>query len=124
MSEIKVSPTEDDERPAIIEQEISKLDDQISKLMDLYAIGTLPIDVLQDKINKLNEQKSKLENELDNINAENENALSHEETLEIAKSFSVVLEKGDFNEIRTVIGTLIDKVEIDGEDITIHWNFA
>lgn len=124
MSEIKVLPTEDDERPAIIEQEISKLDDQISKLMDLYAIGTLPIDVLQDKINKLNEQKSKLENELDNINAENENALSHEDTLEIAKSFSVVLEKGDFNEIRTVIGTLIDKVEIDGEDITIHWNFA
>ena len=61
---------------------------------------------------------------MDNINAENENALSHEETLEIAISFSVVLEKGDFNEIRTVIGTLIDKVEIDGEDITIHWNFA
>ena len=123
MSDIKEQSI-DNEQIGIIETEISKIDDQISKLMDLYSIGTLPIDVLQDKVNNLNDQKSRLENELDNINAENKFALSHEETLEIVQSFNDVLKKGDFHEIRAVIGTLIEKIEIDGYDITIHWNFA
>ncbi len=115
----------DDERPTIINKEIKSLDGQLSKLMDLYAIDSMPVDILQSKIQELNDQKTKLEQELENIMQENESILSHEETLEIVQSFEDVLKNGDFDEIRSVVGTLIEKIVIgEKDDITIHWKFV
>ena len=100
------------------------VDEQIERLMDLYAIGQFPIDALQSKVNSITEQKEKLEDELDRLMDEEKQRLTHEQTKELIESFSGVLENGDFDEIRTVIGALIDKIEIDDENVTIRWNFA
>lgn len=113
----------DDERPRIIAQEIGKLDDQLSKLMDLFSVGSMPMDVLQNKVHELNDKKNKLEQELESLEQENKKALSQEQTLEIVQSFEDVLKTGDLDEIRLVIGSLIDKIEINHDDITIHWTF-
>lgn len=112
-----------DERPSIIEAELGKIDDKLGKLMDLYLADDLPRDILQERTNALKDQKEKLEQELEKINNENKKRLSHEETRQIVESFSEILEREDFDEIRATIGTLIDYIEIDNEDITIHWNF-
>ena len=92
--------------------------------MDLYAIGHMPINILQSKVQSLSEQKEKLEDELEKLMDEEHQKLSQEQTRELIDSFSDVLEKGDFDQIRTIIGALIDKIEIDDENVTIHWNFA
>ena len=113
----------DTEKPKIIKQEIAKLDGQISKLMDLFAVNALPIDVLQSKIHELNDNKTKLEKELDEILEENKNSLSQEQTLEIVNSFESVLQNGDLDEIRLMIGSLIEKVTINNDEIAIHWAF-
>lgn len=123
ITEIKASKTED-ERPAIIQDEIIKIDEQISRLMDLYTIGQMPIDILQDRIHGLNDQKTKLETELNNIAKEQQEKLTHAETLDIVRSFGDILARNDFDEIRATIAALIEKVVIDGENITVHWNFA
>ena len=123
ISRIKASDIED-ERPAIMEKEIKKMDEQIARLMDLYTIGDMPADILQNRIHEINDKRIKLENDLDDIKAEKEKKLSAEETSQIVKSFSDVLDRGDFEEIRTVLFSLIDKIEIDNEDITIRWAFA
>lgn len=123
IAEIK-SQKIDDERPKIINKEIKKLDDQLTKLMDLYSIGGMPVEILQDKIHDLNDQKIKLEQELENIKKENAEKLSQEDAFLLVQSFEDILEAGDIDEIRSVIGTLIEKIVIDGEDITIHWNFV
>lgn len=122
MHELKEDHSEDD-RPKIIQAEINKLDGKMSKLMDLYVMDSISKDVLQDKIHELNDQKTKLEAELDNIHAEQSNKLTKEQIKYIVKDFPEVLKRGDFTEIRTVIGELIEKIDIDNEDITIHWNF-
>lgn len=114
----------DDDQLKVIQNEIDKLDEQIARVMDLYTIGQFPIDVLQNKVNALNEQKEKLEDELDKLMDEENQKLSQEKTRELIDSFSDVLENGDFDEIRTVIGALIDRIEIDDENVTIRWNFA
>lgn len=114
----------DDERHAIIEKEIKKLDEQIARLMDLYTIGDMPADILQNRIHEINDKKIKLETDLHNIKMEKEKKLSQEETSQIVKSFGDVLDRGDFEEIRTVLFALIEKIEIDEDDITIHWAFA
>ena len=112
-----------DERPDLIEKEIEKLDNQVSKLMDLYTMGNMPIKLLDKKLNELNEQKLKLEHELENIFEDNRK-LSKEETFKTVQSFGEILERGEFNEIRLVIETLIDHIDVEEEDITIYWNFA
>lgn len=110
-------------REEIIKSEIKKLDDQISRFMDLYAIGSLPIDAIGAKIDPLTESKHRLEQELDELEAEKVDVLSEEDAREMIDSFEDVLEHGDFHEIRRLLEGLIDRIVIDGDDITIYWRF-
>lgn len=113
----------DTEKPKILKQEIAKIDEKISKLMDLFAVNALPIDVLQSKIHDLNDNKTRLEKELDDVLQENKKSLSQEKTLEIVTSFESVLKTGDLDEIRLIIGTLIEKVTVNNDEIAIYWAF-
>ena len=106
----------------IIEREIDKLDDQISRFMDLYGIGKFTIDQVSSKIDPLNEQRNALTRELEQLNAES-GRLSEEEAIEIVNSFGEILEDGDFNAIRLVIESLIYYIEVDNDDVYIHWKF-
>lgn len=99
------------------------MNDQLGKLMDLYTMGDMPMELLQEKIHALNDKKVKLEHELELIEAEKQKKLSHEETTKIVQSFSDVLERKDIDEIREVIGALIQIIDIDDDEVTIHWNF-
>ena len=112
-----------DESIKIINDRIKELNSQILKLMDLYKLDSIPFELLQDKIKDLDEQKKQLESQLASLRNENENKLSMQETIKLAKSFDEVLQNGTFEEVRHIITTLIEYIEIDGEDIAIHWNF-
>jgi site-specific DNA recombinase len=121
--ERKKKTQDDPNKIDLIEREIDKLDEQISRFMDLYGAGTFTVDQVNNKVAPLNEQRSKLQKELDNLNAVS-GRLSEEEALEIADSFAEILEHGDFNEIRATIELLISYIEIDNETIYIHWKFS
>ena len=113
----------EDERIGIIKTEINKLDKQLERMMDLYEDGEMPLDIIQARIHKLNDKRGKLEDELEAIYLEEKKKLSHEETLSLVNSFGDILESGDMVEIRAVIGELINRIELDDDDVTIHWNF-
>ena len=105
-----------------INNELEKIDDTISRFMDLYGLGTFTIDQVNEKVKPLNEQKIALEKELFSLNGTSE-VLSNEETLEIVKTFDEVLGRGDLNEIRLLLDQLIYYIELDNEDVYIHWKF-
>ena len=107
-----------DEKSTILKQ-IEKYDAQIDKLLDLYALGNIPKASLQAKIDKINEQKLALETQLDFPDPK----LSPERASELAGSFQSILDDGDFDEIRSVIAELIEKIEIDGNNQKIFWSF-
>ena len=107
----------------IIKGEIQKLDEQISRFMDLYGIGKFTIDQVSGKVDPLNEQKKGLEKELEALNADL-NIMTDEEVTEIVSKFSEVLDRGEFNEIRLAIESLISYIELDNDDVYIHWKFA
>lgn len=107
----------------VIETELKNIDDQISRFMDLYGIGKFTIDQVSSKIDPLNEQRKGLEKELESLNVTSEE-MDETTTLEIATSFGDILDRGDLNEIRLVIESLIYYIEVDNEDIYIHWKFA
>lgn len=121
MHEVKSEPENNND--ILIQEEIKKLDDQLSRFMDLYGIGQMPLDLLQKKVKDIDEQKLKLEEELHEIEREKEERLTHEQVKQIVKQFPDVLERGDFEEIRSIIGDIIEKIELKDDDITIYWRF-
>ena len=107
-------------RLPVIESEIEKLNEKITKLLDLY-LSDIPLEVIQNRVTEYTQQKEKLEAEAQRIREENKNKKLSANRL---KDFGEVLEKGNFSQIRTLLTSLINRIEIDGEDVTIHWNFS
>ena len=111
--------SEHNNRLPAIATEIEKLSDKINKLLDLY-LTDMPIDVLQKRLEEYTRQKEALEAEAQRIKDESEKQIPKDRL----KDFGEVLDKGDFTQIRTVLTSLINKIVVDGEDVTIHWNFS
>ena len=114
---------DDQTKQKLIEKEIAKIDTQKSRFMDLYGLGEFTMEEVQGKVAPLNEQKRKLEQELNaltNLNSE----LSEEEAFKIIESFDDVFDEGDSVQIRLLIHALIKKIEIDNDNIEIYWKFA
>ena len=115
--------SEDASQKDAILSEIEKLNTQTARIMDLYIVGQMPLDVLQGRTKAVNEQREKLEQELAAIETKEAEKLTRGESAALARSFDDVLERGNFDEIRSVINALIKKIVIDGDDVTIYWNF-
>lgn len=106
----------------VIRDRIIEIDKQISKLVDLYQIGGIDFNAINEKIVSLNEEKSTLEFELDNEPISTP-SLSLTETKQILSTFSEVIASANFEELRDLVHSLIDGIIINGEDIEIHWKF-
>lgn len=106
-----------------IKKRLSQIDSQISKLMDLYSLGTISIDIIQSKIDPLTEEKSKLEQTLHDLQKVKPATLDDETILSLAEQFIEKLSTGTLDEKRALVNTLISKIELLEEEITIFWNF-
>lgn len=117
LNEVKKLKVEDVEPPKkkdnskTIEKELKKIDGQISRLVDLYSVEGISFDVLNRKIADLEEQKLKLA-------VKEEPPKGH-----LVKDLREALECGSEDQIRTIVKALIDRIELDGEDVTIFWSF-
>ena len=120
----KYTPSKsNDNRAVMLSKSLSDVEQKLSRLIDLYSIGTLSKSQLEGKIKALNDQKEKLTEELQAINDTTAQELSHKAAVSLSKGFQAVLNTNDYDKIRAVITALIDRIEIGREDITIYWNF-
>lgn len=85
--------------------------------MTLYTLGEMPLDIIQKKVHEINVQKAKLEQVTEDIK------VTPEEAKRVVKSFDDLLEKGSIEDVRTAIKSLIDRIEVDGENVYIYWSF-
>ena len=76
------------------------------------------MDELESKIRPLNEQKQKLTAELERMQSQPE-----KKTHALIETFADAIDSGNDDQIRILVHALINKIEIDGEDVTIFWNF-
>lgn len=124
IKQIKKQAEKDDDMQKIhaIEKQIKSINSQISRFMDLYGLGNYDMDELDAKTAPLHEQRTKLKKELEKLQ-ENSKRITEPEVLKLVESFEDALEHGDLQDRRFIIEQLINKIIIDGDDITIHWNF-
>ena len=104
-----------------ITSEIEKIDSQISKMMDLYALGTIDLDVISDKVAHLNSTKTTLAKELDSLKVPvSESIMTEEQIRSIA---GLMKDELPLEDKRNIVQSLIYYIEIDEEKIIIHWKF-
>lgn len=107
----------------ILSKEIAKIDSQKSRFMDLYGLGEFTLEEVQAKVAPLNKKKEKLAHELELL-SKGTATISEEEAIRILDTFEDVMDEGDFDQIRMLLNSLIEKIEIDNEDLDIYWKFA
>lgn len=104
------------------EERLEEIERQISRLLNLYQLGIMEISEFQDRITDLKEEKEKIQAEMERQEA------SAAMPLEIAwkniTTLSSVLENGDTEEVHKIIHTLVDKVVVLNNDVTIYWSFC
>ena len=116
-------PEDQKQKELLIKKEIEKINAQKSRFLDLYGLGEFTAQEIQSKIAPLNEQRERLQNELVNLKA-CASDLDELEAEELVRTWSDLLEKGTFEQKRMLINALIERIEIDGDDIDIFWRFA
>ena len=104
-----------------ITSEIAKIDTQISKMMDLYALGTIDLDVISDKVASLNSAKMALSKEMDSLNVPNDKGTMTDE--QIRSIAALMKDDLPLEDRRSIVQSLIYYIEIDEDNIIIHWKF-
>lgn len=110
------------EKIRMMEERVEALTSRISNYSDLYSLGNMDMDEIKAKIDPLAAERQSLKGELELLRKATE--ASAEETYRLAQSFGEALENGDQDEVRFIIEELVEKVEVDGENVRIHWTFA
>ena len=103
----------------LITAELEKVEKQRARLMDLYGSDLFSMDELEAKIRPLNEQRMKLKQEL-----ENEKQAPQKSSLALVETFADALDSEDPERVRMLVRALIQRIEIDGENVVIFWNFG
>ena len=100
-----------------LRREIEKIDRQRMRLLDLYSTGMYSLDELQSKLTPLDDRKKALQQQI------NQPVLSKDDANRAFISFKDVVERGTQEDLRYSVHLLISKIEIDGDDLYIYWNF-
>ena len=102
---------------------LADIDKQQNRLLDLYQIGNFELSDLNQRIEKLNSEKERIEVELDNA-ATPKPKINIENVTAVLQNFSDALKSADSEELKSIVHSLIDGIIINGEDVEIHWTFA
>lgn len=101
--------------------EIERINAQISKMMDLYSMGSIDMDMISTKVAELNKTKTALQKEIDSLDVPDEDDMSVEDIQSLASLMDD--ESLDLASKRNIIQSLLYYIEIDNDNIIIHWKF-
>ena len=114
---------DEDKRISLIKKEISNINAERSRFMKLYGSGKFSMEELEAEIDELNDKREKLEAQLAELTGD-KSEMTVEAVQEIVSDFAGIIDRGDVHEQIQLVNSLIDRIEIDNEDVYIHWKFA
>lgn len=120
LSDVKITST-NDSRTKIdtLNKEIIKIDKQISNLVDLFANENIPSNILNDKINDLNEKKEGIKLRIDEIES---NLVDTSEIEKLIPSL-IDIDKWSYEQQQIAVIKLMDSVTVYNDRVVIDWVF-
>lgn len=109
-----------------IRSKIADLDKQIGRLMDLYQDERMPVEVVSSRIEKIHREKMALEEQIAKLEPHKprrdfdarDDAFSG-----LLADFATVWKSATLEERREIVSVLINRIDLDGEQVKIHWAF-
>ena len=105
---------------------LDAIDTQLSRVIDLYQLGTISMDAIGQRTQKLQEERAALQETLCTLTPPDEaTRLSENEALSALGNFGNVMASASFDEQRRLLQTLIRKIIIlpTRGEFEILWNF-
>ncbi len=116
-------PEEEVDNSEIIEKRINEIDNQINRMLDLFQLGNMPMETISKRIEKLNDEKDSL---LDQLFEEQKEdiKLPISEAKKLLSESDAVLKGDDLKKKRALVHSLIDKIILTDDKIEIIWSFC
>ena len=105
------------------QEENKRIDEEISRLMDLYQTDRIPIEEISSRIDKLYEQKMEIVPAEAEYKSSVVKSIHVEECKMKLRQFTEYWKSGSVQSRRQLLRDLIDKIKIDGENIDFKWSF-
>ena len=111
-----------EDNSGVWKKEIADIEKKIEKNMELYELGTIPVDLLSGRIKQLSEKKKIAKKNLEAEQAKHNSGHNKEAFKENLKLFDNIENLSEIA-LRQIICLLIDKISIDGDTIKIFWGY-
>ena len=108
---------------ATLRTRITEIEQAMSRYSDLYALGSLDMEGIKAKVEPLAKEKERLLVQIASLEDEDEK-MDADHAKELAQDFGEALEKDDIDGQRFILQELIKRIELDYDDVHIHWNFV
>jgi len=106
-----------------INHRIIEIDKQTSKLMELYSLEKMPIDAISEKISELHDEKAALQSQIV-APQPTAQALTQTDFKNLIENISLVYELANIDQKRAILASLIRKISINTDFLTITWTFG
>lgn len=113
-----------DDKRIILEKRIAEISIQLDRIMDMYQLGSIPLEKIAERIGALNDERNNLETELFNLaNVDENKKTSLTEIKDVLKNADKILASDDMDAKRMLIHSLIERIELYDDNIKIYWAF-
>lgn len=102
---------------AALRKRIAEIDGQITKLIDLYQVGSIPMEVITSRVNALSAERASLQSKADAPDSVPAGDLFLEAVDDHKNGFAA----GDTDRRRLLLAALIERIVIDGRTVEIRW---
>lgn len=96
---------------------VAEIDNQISRLVDLYQLREIPMETITDRINDLSKERKQLQQHLDAP----EEARSTDLFQHAVAAYQQGFQSGDTDHRRALLAALIDRIIVTGRSVEINW---
>jgi site-specific DNA recombinase len=114
----KPRSTKDDTKA--LSDRLAELDRQISRMLDLYQVGTIPIEQISSRLQELQSKRDTVKEKLISVQQGTGNG-QKEEFIKALKSANDILNSDSLEKKRLLLSTMIESIWVDGESVEISW---
>lgn len=100
-----------------MKKRISEIDSQIAKLIDLYQLGSIPMSTITSRVNELSVERASLQEKVDAPDEVPATDLFLGAVDNYKDGFTI----SDLDQKRLIIASLIERIVIDGNSVSIVW---